>query len=82
LERLVHDIAETGKQAIAMVIEHDVHDISRSVPVADCKIREIYYHDVKQWKKMPDMFTAGTYIKMFIDYVEQITAKEKIRSYT
>jgi hypothetical protein len=53
-----------------MVIEHSIHDISRNVLVADCKVREVYYHNTRQWKKVPDVFTAGSYIKMFIDYVD------------
>jgi beta-xylosidase len=81
LERLVNDIAETGKQAVAIVIEHSVRDISLSVPVADCKVREAYYHNIRQWKKIPGEFTAGSYIKMFLDYVEHITPKEELRSY-
>jgi beta-xylosidase len=73
LERMVNDISETGKQAVAIVIEHNIHDISHSVPVADCKVREIYHYNTKQWKKMPIEFTAGEYIKAYIDYVENIT---------
>jgi hypothetical protein len=81
LERLVNDIAETGKQAVAIVIEHDVHDINQSVPVADCKIREVYYHNIKQWKKGSGDFTAGSYIKTFLDYVEQVTGPVLINTW-
>lgn len=73
LERIVDDIAKTGKQAVAIVIEHDVHDVTQSVSVASCRVREAYYHTVKKWIKIPEMFTAGEYIKMFIDYTQQVT---------
>lgn len=50
LQRMVDDFTSVGKQAIAIVCSHTVKDQDKSVLLARCKVREIYYGDEKKWR--------------------------------
>lgn len=51
LQRMVDDFTKVGKEAIALVCEHSVHDTDKTVIAALCKVREVYYGQEKQWRK-------------------------------
>jgi hypothetical protein len=55
IKRLVDDTSAQGKQAIALIVNHEVADTSASVPVAECIVREMYHSKEKLWRppKMP-----------------------------
>ena len=43
LERMVVDTSMGGKCSVAIVAEHNMHDVKKSVLVAGCNVREYYY---------------------------------------
>ena len=59
IERMIKDFGKSGKQAIAVVVEHDVHDTNESVSVAQCRVREIYMSHEKIWRPPKKFITAG-----------------------
>ena len=71
LERLVKDVIKSGKKAIALVLGHEIHDTSQSIPVAECKVRELYSNPKEGWVK-PNLDCDAQYlIKAFIEYVDK-----------
>lgn len=43
LERFVDDFRNAGKDAIAIIAEHEVKDAEQDILLKDCTVREIYY---------------------------------------
>lgn len=70
LERLVRDTVKSGKHAVALILEHNIHDTSQSVPVADCSVREIYYKIENGWIPPKRKCNAYEFTRQFFDYVE------------
>lgn len=71
LERLVCDASKTGKHAVALVLEHNIHDTSQSVPAAECDVREIFYKSENGWVSPKYKCNAYEFTKKFFDYVEK-----------
>lgn len=71
LERLVRDTAKSGKHAVALILEHNIHDTSQSVPAAECAVREIYYKSENGWIPPKHKCNAYEFMKQFFDYVER-----------
>lgn len=69
LERLVNDVDKTGKSAIAIVINHEVHDINKSVDVAACKVRELYYSREKRWRPPNHSITTKNLVDGFLSII-------------
>lgn len=57
-ERLVDDLAKTGKPAISLIAEHDVDDPLQEVDAAECMVRQYYFrgrwHECHE-KKLKDV---------------------------
>ena len=70
LERIIDAISDNGKYAVAFVIEHDVQDVTQSIPCADCYVREVYLTKNKKWKKPCKKRTLKNMLNGFIDYVD------------
>lgn len=66
LKRLVDDTTKAGKKSIAIVVDHDVWDCSKSVMMADCVPREFYFGGFKKWRKLESETTLEQIIKGFI----------------
>lgn len=67
LERMVRDTSMNGKRSIAVIAEHDIHDVGRSIPVADCPVREHYHYRVKKWIPPKQPINVRTLIDLFLD---------------
>lgn len=50
LQRMVEDFTKVGKNAVAVVCEHQVDDPKKSVVIADCVVRELYYGGEHEWR--------------------------------
>ena len=72
LQRFVDDFRASGKDAIAIIAEHDVDDSSEDIHIKDCSVREIYYKkradDVDcNWRKPHGAFTVKQLTDAFIE---------------
>lgn len=68
LQRMVDDFTKVGKQAVAFVCEHTVHDAEKPVIAAWCKVREIYYGKEKQWRAPDSEITVREAVDNFQRY--------------
>lgn len=68
LQRMVDDFTKVGKQAVALVCEHTVHDAEKPVIAAWCKVREIYYGKEKQWRAPDSEITVRGAVDNFQRY--------------
>lgn len=50
IQRMVEDFTKAGKRAIALVAEHYESDPRKPIIAADCKVRELYYGEERQWR--------------------------------
>lgn len=75
LKRFVDDFRACGKDAIAIIAQHDVDDAEKDVQVASCQVREIYYKRKAdgtdcEWRKPNGFFTVEKLIDAFIELNE------------
>lgn len=68
IERQVDVCRAGGKQAVAIVAEHDVDDTERDVDAASCKVRRIYYDG--EWFDDGLKRTLREAVDSFICFVE------------
>ena len=68
LQWMVDDFTKVGKQAVALVCEHTVHDAEKPVIAAWCKVREIYYGKEKQWRAPDSEITVREAVDNFQRY--------------
>lgn len=68
LERLIKDAEIAGKEAIAIVAEHDVHDTLKSVPGDLCMVREICYKQDYKWRPPKFKCTVKQMVDKFIEF--------------
>jgi len=70
IQRLIDDVSNSGKAAIALIVSHDVEDTATSVPVADCAVRELYYYKEKRWRPPRLVMTTRQAIESFLSGVD------------
>ena len=70
IQRLVNDLAHSGKKIVAAVIGHNVHDVNQSIPAAECFVREVYLGDERRWRPPIRPMTTLELLEAFFDYVE------------
>lgn len=68
IERQVDVCRAGGKQAVAIVAEHDVDDTEEDVDAASCKVRRIYYDG--EWFDDGLKRTLREAVDSFIGFVE------------
>lgn len=68
IQRMVDDFTKVGKQAVAFICEHTVHNSDIPVVAAWCKVREIYYGKEKQWRAPDAEITVREAIDSFQRY--------------
>lgn len=66
LERMVNNFYKAGKDAIAVVAEHQVFDTKEDVIVKDCLVRELYYGKEKYWRAPKRMMTVEMLTNSFL----------------
>lgn len=66
LERMVKDYTKSGKEAIAMVVEHNVEDVDKPILIRNCVVREIYCSGEKRWSTPNETMTAKQLTDIFI----------------
>lgn len=76
LQRMVDDFTKIGKQAVAFVCEHNVHDTDKIVVAAWCKVREIYYGNEKEWRKPYGEITVREAVDMFQEHSRLLYEKK------
>jgi beta-xylosidase len=69
LQRIVDDAGKAGKIALALVVNHDVEDTDKSVNVAQCDVREIYYSGEKEWRPPNAHLTVREITDKFLSMV-------------
>lgn len=72
LQRFVDDFRASGKDAIAIIAEHEVDDSSKDIHIKDCSVREIYYKKRADdagcnWRKPHGAFTVKQLADAFIE---------------
>lgn len=67
LERLVKDLGKAGKPAIAIVAEHNIHNVDEDVPAAECRVREFYLCSYREWRPPKRSVKVKELIDSFID---------------
>jgi len=70
LERMIQDFG-CRKQAVAAIIEHYVHDTGESVPIGQCKVREIYLSSECRWRPPVRDVTTQELLDSFFDFVDR-----------
>jgi hypothetical protein len=71
IARLVDDADKAGKEAIAIIVEHAVHNPAMSIPVAECYVREMYWGREKKWRKLSQGHSTRQIIDKFLGMVEK-----------
>ena len=71
LERKVKDAEKAGKEAIAIVAEHFVHDVNQSVQGDICMVREICYKQGYRWRPPNYHCTVKQLTDRFIEMVDR-----------
>ena len=69
IQRMVDDFRNSGKQALALVVNHGIEDTSKHVPVADCMVRELYHSKENRWRPPKQTMTARNIIDCFLQSV-------------
>jgi hypothetical protein len=69
LERMVNDFRKLGKEAIAIVCEHDTKDPEKPVIAADCRVREVLTSG-SEWNKPDSVMSLKDAIQMFQDKID------------
>ena len=77
LERQVQDNARAGKQAIAAVVEHNIHNTEVSVPVAECPVRSIYLSKEMKWRNPLRNISVLEMLTEFFRYVDSAGSAEQ-----
>lgn len=70
LERFVRDMHRAGKDAVAVVVQHNVSDPRRSVFLKDCNVRQVYMSGELSWRPPKRRMSARQFMVEYIDYVE------------
>lgn len=70
LERTVDSHIAAMKQAIAILVEHDVSDCERDIQAAKCLVSRFYLGKHHGWKNPKQKETALSLTKKFFDWVE------------
>ena len=70
LERMAHDFDRLGKKTSVILIEHHIHDTNKQVPVAMCRVREIYDVKAKRWRQPKKELTAKQAVDAFYNWVD------------
>lgn len=78
LERMINDFSQKGKQSIAFICDHTVRDTHKSIVLAWCKVREIYYGGEKVWRKPEKELTVREAINDFIPVFYKSNTKEAV----
>jgi hypothetical protein len=72
LQRLVDDAGTAGKEAIAVIANHYIHDTNKRVLASDCIVKE-YYHSTKRTWVVTE---KDTKVKVYVDkFVEKINGE-------
>lgn len=66
LERMVVDFSIAGKEAMAIIAEHNVFDTKEDVLVKDCVVRELYYSKERRWRPPKQMMTVQMLLDSFL----------------
>lgn len=66
LERMVNDFSIAGKEAIAIIADHNVFNTREDVLVKDCLVRELYYSRERQWRPPKKMMTVQMLLDSFL----------------
>lgn len=67
MERMVCDTSAKGKRSIALIAEHGVHDVNKSVPVAQCQVREYYHCKFRRWMPPKNLITVRELVDLFVE---------------
>lgn len=79
LKRMIDDFTKAGKQAVAFVCEHTVHNPDKPVVAAWCKVREIYYGKERQWRTPDNEITVREAVDSFQKYSKLVTEKHSTK---
>lgn len=71
MQRDVKDAEKIGKEAIAIIAEHDVHDTAHSVMADECQVREICYKQCFTWRPPKYPCTVKQMVDKFIEYADR-----------
>lgn len=67
---MVDDFTKAGKKALALVVEHDIHDTNTPILLKNCKVREMYYGDEGIWRPPKSGKSAFEMQEAFLDWVD------------
>ena len=70
LQRDVMDAEKIGKDAIAIIAEHDIHNPQQSIMADSCKVREICYKQGFVWRPPKFNCTVKEMVDKFIKYAD------------
>lgn len=66
LERIVNDARVAGKNAIAIVCDHEVEDAGTDILLCDSIAREVYETEHQEWRPMRRRMTAKELADFYI----------------
>lgn len=69
LERFVNDVAQAGKYAAAVILEHRVMDPFEDVLLRMCKVRSVYMSGEFRWREPKRPMNAREFMNDFVQYV-------------
>ena len=74
LERFVRDAWRAGKDAVAVVVEHQVGDPNVDVRLADCTVRKVYWSGEFRWRDTKRPMTARELTDGYLEHVGRRSA--------
>jgi len=70
LEQSIKSHRAAGKQAIAILLEHNIQNWQHDIPAAQCPVREYYLNPKYGWAKPKQYETAYSLSKRFLEWVD------------
>ena len=72
MQRMVDDFTKAGKQAVAIVCEHNIDDTKQAVILSMCRVRELYYGAEHRWRPPDKRITVREAIDNFLRFSKQL----------
>lgn len=67
LQRTVDVFAASGKNAVAIICEHEIDDVKKNIIAAECEVREIYRGSEHRWRPPDKPMNVREAVDIFHD---------------
>ena len=67
LERIVKDTANSGKESIAIIADHNIKDSNEDIKLEGCEVRKYYHYKKDKWLELEQTSNVLNFINWFIE---------------